>query len=594
MKKILTLALACSLVVGLFGVLGAETETVTDLYVLEDGSSTGGEAIELELTNTSDEAIEITDLEIQVTIHIDGAPDVVFSRTKLDSKTGDVLFDGEDSITINAKETETIAVLAPGLPDTWRSFDTADHTMKIAAWIQIADVGWHRLENIAEHTITPKDPVNYELSLSTEPSEPGDSIFLRLTNDSGTDVTIYGPAVVQPTGEWSNQDGEQREQFPLIGGESIAISSGETVEIVEIEPGAPQSWRNFYGPKVLNHLQIWVQTDEGLWHSEEICHPIVGEEISETITGWAKFTADNEDGTATITARADHAESRTIVTAECSMIDEYILGEPARGLTKTDFQVLERLPNGGERTIGTVLSVRETEPGLYELTWSHNDGTHEVFVQILDRENEQLAYYLNFDRELYPDEFDYVDPVFETHISTPVRPLVSNLVDGRYQATLEYPSTKLTFSSDNELDADISFRRKGSSDNPNPANAKPAGIYMDINVVRGELNDCEITLEVSYDLDDIPPGMNETQLRLFRFNETKEEWELLPDQEVDTENKVIRVKLTGFSEFGIFEVEAADEEDELAETGTNVYFYILLGLLLVIGGLALLRNRKLA
>ena len=176
------------------------------------------------------------------------------------------------------------------------------------------------------------------------------------------------------------------------------------------------------------------------------------------------------------------------------------------------------------------------------MIWAHTDGNYDVSISVEGTITHT-----------------YVGDGEGTNIivSTQNRPVKSTVDEesGKHTGTIEYTGTKLTFTSETDIDVDLSYRRLGESLREPPAGAKPSGIYMEINVSRGELPaDVEILMEVDYSRDEIPEGMNELQLRLFRFNVDNDEWEKIPRQEVDTDNKVLRAWLTGFSEFAIFEL----------------------------------------
>lgn len=593
MKKHLSITLVCVLAVGLWGIVQAETDP-SQYQLSTDGSSIGGEVVVIRLANNSPEAITVTGVELAVTVkpagHPEHEPFPAWGRNVLDPAAGDVILGGQPELVIEPEQTETIAVLAPGLPDTWRSHDTADHTMIITAWVEINGSFW-RLDDV-EHVIVPKEPLNYDLALGTNSPtgfDPSESIFLELTNNSGGTITISGDAVVQGIGHWSTQSGEERLRLPLLGGGNIEIAPGQTVPIAEIEPGPPMSWRNFYGPKIVD-LKAWLLVDgaegAGMWQSDQICHAIAGEISEDGYGGWAKYSANNEDGTATITVRVDHAQflyGVAIVDEQCVQYDSHSIGSSVTGLSKEYFQVLQPLPSGGEEVIGHIVSVREVEPGIYNLIWSYEDGAHTVFVQFLEQ---GYAYYMSADYLNYPEVL-HSNPLFDVEISS-IKPIVpeQNPDTGKYEATLEYPTANISFSASSELNAEINVRRKGTSTNPVPPGANPTGIYLEINVVSGDLGDAEIVLEVKYSLEDIPPGMNEENLKLLRFNEDSNQWEILPDQEVDKEAKVIRVRMQGFSEFAVFELSGT----ELPGTGTNATMMAYVGILLVMGGIVLLRR----
>lgn len=587
LRKCLAMAMVCLLGIGLLSYARAESES--DYVLSTNGPSTGGEPIEVILTNNSTESITVSGVELAVAVK----PSAHWDRNVLDPSQGDVILGGQDEITIEPEGMAVIAEIASGTPDTWRPNNASDYTLELNAWVRIDGVYWN-LEPI-DHVIVPGVISDYDLTLGTNsPTEydPHESIILKLINNSADPVTISGEVVVQGTDDWSNQPGQQRISLPLLGGETMEIGPGETADIAEIEPGTPMSWQNFYGPKIIP-IQAWVEVEGSLWHSGEICHAIVGETSDESYFGWAKFKEDNGDGTATLTVRVDRGQMVSEVYVDetgCHSSYEDVVGEPATGLGKERFQVLRQKPSGGEEVIGHLVSVKERNtPGVYDLIWSYQDGAHAVFVQVLDPERPDYAAYMGSNYENYPEQL-YSDPLFDAEISSK-KPLttVLNSDTGKYEATLEYPMVSLFFSSETDITGELSFQRKGTSVNPPPEGAKPAGIYFDINV-DGEL-DCDITLEISYSLDDIPVGMNENNLVIFRFNEDQGQWEALPNQEVDTQKKVIRVYMQGFSQFGIFEI--TDLPDELAETGMNIYRTVIIGLLLMGAGLVLISRRQL-
>ena len=83
-----------------------------------------------------------------------------------------------------------------------------------------------------------------------------------------------------------------------------------------------------------------------------------------------------------------------------------------------------------------------------------------------------------------------------------------------------------------------------------PAGLDPAGVYLNISANPPLPADSEVVLEVSYDPDALPAGINETDLKLFHF--TGGNWVDITDT-VDTVNKkIISKPISGFSTFGVF------------------------------------------
>jgi predicted ribosomally synthesized peptide with SipW-like signal peptide len=95
----------------------------------------------------------------------------------------------------------------------------------------------------------------------------------------------------------------------------------------------------------------------------------------------------------------------------------------------------------------------------------------------------------------------------------------------------------------------ISVERFDSAPVDPPAGMDPAGTYLNIKTTTPLPAGSEIVLEVSY--LPLPPGVNEADLKLYRYNESTGQWVDL-GAEVDTVKKVLRVTLSGFSTFGVF------------------------------------------
>ncbi|MTI96524.1 MAG: hypothetical protein FH749_13790 [Firmicutes bacterium] len=586
MRKSLALALACMLVFGLMNFAQAEANDYELSAALTE------EGLEVSLTNNTQEPITVTGVEMAARVELESQDPLSWGRNVLDES--DELLGGEEELVIEPGATELIALIAPGLPDTWRPNNAADHTLALKTWVRIDDI-FHNLGEV-KIDLEP-EPLGLELVLgSNSPTQHIDveDVVLTLTNNTGASITISGPVVVQGIDHWSLEEGRERVRLGLTAGDTMTIPAGETENIAVLEPGRDISWRNFWSPQLQN-LHAWINVDgEGLWW-DEITHVIAGETSDTGLTGGAKFTADNLDGTATLTVNVEEATfSSGVVWNESAgnweEAHSMVIIGPVTGMSKEDFAILKPIKDGVE--FGEVLSVRETStPGTYELViGGFKDGEHDIYVE-LRADGEFMGVAQATDEE--------EGPVFTVEISS-TKPIPSTLnpESGKYEAKLEFPVANISFSSDSQLTAELSLRRKGSSLNPAPAGAEPAGIFMDINVVAGDLGDSEITLEVKYSLDDIPVGMNENNLRLFRFNEDKGEWEELPDQEVDTDAKVIRVHLQGFSEFGVFEVEQISEEvpptEELPATGAPVQTLFYLGMLLLLGGIALTARKQFA
>ncbi len=122
------------------------------------------------------------------------------------------------------------------------------------------------------------------------------------------------------------------------------------------------------------------------------------------------------------------------------------------------------------------------------------------------------------------------------------------------ELTFEEGSVSLHISSSEGVqDTVLTLIKSSISSQPQPARHTPAEIYLDIRVQDGDLGGAEVRIEISYDPQNLPTGMDESKLRLYRFNEISFAWDLLPNQGVDLLRKVIWADVTGFSNFGLFE-----------------------------------------
>ena len=518
---------------------------------------------------------------------------------------GDKVFSG----TIAAGDTVTIAEIAPGSPHTWRPYEQMDGELEFSLYIKIDGEYWHSQK--LKHIVEKVDDPNYELVLTTNSptgwEQAYESIILKLTNNTAAEVTVSGPAVVQPLGRFAGADPEN---YPLMGGDPINIPAGETREVVEIEPGSPVSWRPFYFPQSVE-FQAWFQIYDGLgerlWQSPTTYHVVEG---ATSIVGIFKRdgsvpdAVDNEDGTATISVSVNHYEWWNEFYADETKEQsdpEYVVDlsrgvelEPATGLTGDHFFVQRFLKGGGmEPAGGTLLSVRETAPGEYELCWCHEEGKHDIILDASVPGSEEVWVLFG-------------DPI-EVEISAPPKDVDADINPdtGRYEAQLDWLNVHLDISSDEEVDATIFVRRQGTTSHPPEEGLNPAGIYMEIKVTAGSLEGAEVLVEVDYSLEDLPPGMKESDLRLFRYNESQGKWELCGATEdkrgVDTVRKVVWAIVPGFSEFAVFEyspaAEAGEKEDgkgtvDLPATAGTLPLLPVAGLALATAGLAVLRRKR--
>lgn len=146
-----------------------------------------------------------------------------------------------------------------------------------------------------------------------------------------------------------------------------------------------------------------------------------------------------------------------------------------------------------------------------------------------------------------------------------------------------------------------------------PAEMVPAGLYLRLE--RSEdLVGIAIRIEVAYDPDELPEGLGEDDLKLYRYNEETGQWDLIANQGVDKEGKFLWADLEEFSLFGIFadapeepagpEEPVDPEEPELEEPETEerpekdmpqthggLPFHLFLGLLALAAGALLIRKK---
>lgn len=120
-----------------------------------------------------------------------------------------------------------------------------------------------------------------------------------------------------------------------------------------------------------------------------------------------------------------------------------------------------------------------------------------------------------------------------------------------------WPRVELEFSGA-EDPGSISVTRYGSDDHNKPPGADAAGIYLSIG--RMGLEGAGFTIKAYYDPADLPAGMEEEELKLYRLNPDSGAWALLSEQGVNIAQHFVWAKLTGFSTFGIFAPSAAAQE----------------------------------
>jgi hypothetical protein len=206
---------------------------------------------------------------------------------------------------------------------------------------------------------------DYVLS-SNSPTDQGDSIILSITNNTGSDIIISGWISIDFNG---NEDTLLTgEHLYDVGNGGMTIAAGTTSGIAEIAPGAPGTWRGFYGEGPYT-IKITVNLNDVPWESNEINHTVIvpSFEPGEVAGGSALFISDNEDGTATLLVTAEDVNQDPVEELEA---EEFVIGVH-------DSDPLQEL--------GTIIDVTETEPGVYEVVWAYDDGIHSIDILVSGR-----------------------------------------------------------------------------------------------------------------------------------------------------------------------------------------------------------------
>lgn len=154
-------------------------------------------------------------------------------------------------------------------------------------------------------------------------------------------------------------------------------------------------------------------------------------------------------------------------------------------------------------------------------------------------------------------------------------------------------------------DGYISVTHYGGDDRDAPEGMVPAGFYLRLER-SDSLAGIPVRIEISYNPDDLPDGVAEDDLRLYRYNPEKEQWELISDPEkqgIDKDRCILWAELDEFSEFGVFAdaseepvVEDPEEEEpggDTPRTSGGLLYSLLLGLFLVLAGFLLIRKEGL-
>lgn len=110
----------------------------------------------------------------------------------------------------------------------------------------------------------------------------------------------------------------------------------------------------------------------------------------------------------------------------------------------------------------------------------------------------------------------------------------------------------------------------------------------------------KITIALKIDPEAVK-GIDAGKIKIFFYYEETKKWEVLEDSVYDAETGTVSATTTHFSTFGVFEAtdetkgvpETKDEAGKkLPNTATNVYNYLLAGILLLIGGTFILFRQR--
>ena len=123
-----------------------------------------------------------------------------------------------------------------------------------------------------------------------------------------------------------------------------------------------------------------------------------------------------------------------------------------------------------------------------------------------------------------------------------------------------------------------------------PKGMSPAGIFLRIERT-DNLAGSTMRLVVSYDPANLPKGVKEKDLKLYRYV-PESGWELVSPQGVNTAEKYIWAELTDFSTFGVFGKKPVSPGKALPETGGFQLCLIIGAALAAMAGLAILLRRK--
>ncbi|WNF22693.1 DUF4350 domain-containing protein [Mesobacillus jeotgali] len=130
------------------------------------------------------------------------------------------------------------------------------------------------------------------------------------------------------------------------------------------------------------------------------------------------------------------------------------------------------------------------------------------------------------------------------------------------------------------------------------------GSVYDFTILAGtetlhDFNGKKITIALNVDRDAVK-GIDPANIKMYYYNESTKKWEVLKDSVYDAKTGIVTATTTHFSTFGVFEATeetkgapvTIEEGNKLPETATNIYNYLIAGLLLLIGGTFILFRQR--
>lgn len=140
----------------------------------------------------------------------------------------------------------------------------------------------------------------------------------------------------------------------------------------------------------------------------------------------------------------------------------------------------------------------------------------------------------------------------------------------------------------------VAVTRYTSDDKGAPAGMLPAGIYLRLER-SVNLAGTAVRIEVAYDLEKLPQGVSEGALKLYRYNEATQKWDLIAKQGIDKTNKILWAELDNFSTYGIFAASSVEPEPgkELPPAHGGLPYFLVLALFMIAAGFLQIRVKGL-